>query len=90
MKYAEQVAFGTTSIISVIAKIFAPCVKVLTVSTNIVSKIFGVSETEEETVTEEEIRMMVDVGEEKGTIDKIEKEMINNVFEFDDKIVSEI
>lgn len=90
MKYAEQVAFGTTSIISVIAKIFAPCVKVLTVSTNIVSKIFGVSETEEETVTEEEIRMMVDVGGEKGVIEKQEKEMINNVFEFNNRIVSEI
>ena len=34
--------------------------------------------------------MMVDVGEEKGTIDKEESEMINNVFEFDDKVVSEI
>ena len=36
----------------------------------------------------EEIRIMVDVGEEKGTIDREEKEMINNVFEFDDKTVS--
>ena len=51
---------------------------------------FGVSGDEEETVTEEEIRMMVDVGEEKGTIDKEESEMINNVFEFNDKTVSEI
>ncbi len=33
---------------------------------------------------------MVDVGEEKGTIDKEEKEMINNVFEFNDKTASEI
>ena len=47
-------------------------------------------EKEEETVTEEEIRMMVDAGEEKGTIDETEKEFINNVFEFDDKTVSEI
>ena len=33
---------------------------------------------------------MVDVGEEKGTIDKEAKEMINNVFEFNDKAVTEI
>ena len=33
---------------------------------------------------------MVDVGEEKGTIQEEEKEMINNVFEFNDKFVSEI
>ena len=47
-------------------------------------------ENEEETVTEEEIRMMVEVGEEKGTIEEQEKELINNVFEFNDKTVSEI
>ena len=45
---------------------------------------------EEVTVTEEEIRMMVDVGEEKGSIKEEEKELINNVFEFNDKVVSEI
>ena len=90
MKYSEKIAFGTVGIIRTVSVITSPFVKFLTFSTNIVSKIFGVSEHEEEVVTEEEIRMMVDVGEEKGTIDKIEKEMINNVFEFDDKIVSEI
>ena len=90
MKYSEAIAFGTVKIIRGVAVLTAPFVKFLTFSTNIVSKIFGVSGEEEETVTEEEIRMMVDVGEEKGTINKVEKEMINNVFEFDDKIVSEI
>ena len=90
MKYSEKIAFATVKIIRTISIVTSPFVKFLTFSTNVVSKIFGVSGDEEETVTEEEIRMMVDVGEEKGTIDKIEKEMINNVFEFDDKIVSEI
>ena len=90
MKYCEQIAFGTTSIIGTISTVFAPFVKLLTWTTNIVSKIFGVSESEEETVTEEEIRMMVDVGGEKGTIENQEKEFINNVFEFNNRIVSEI
>ena len=54
------------------------------------SKLFGVSENEEETVTEEEIRMMIDQGKEKGTIEEQEKELLNNVFEFDDITVSEI
>lgn len=90
MKYYEKIAFGTISVIRFISVITAPFVKLLTVSTNFVSKIFGVGEKNEETVTEEEIRMMVDVGEEKGTIDEKEKEMINNVFEFDDRVVSEI
>ena len=90
MKYYEKIAFGTVRVIRTIAIVASPFVKFLTFSTNVVSKLFGVSEIEEETVTEEEIRMMVDVGEEKGAIDKEEKEMINNVFEFNDKVVSEI
>ena len=90
MKYYEKIAFGTIGVIRLIAIVTAPFVKFLTFSTSIVSKIFGVSANEEESVTEEEIRMMVDVGEEKGTIDKEASEMINNVFEFNDKVVSEI
>ena len=90
MKHAEKIAFSTIGIIRTISIITSPFVKFLTFSTNFISKMFGVGEKEEETVTEEEIRMMVDVGEEKGTIKAEEKEMINNVFEFNDRIVSEI
>ncbi len=90
MKHYEKISFATIGIIRGISIVTAPFVKFLTASTNIVSKLFGVSGDEEETVTEEQIRMMIDVGEEKGTIDKEEKEMLNNVFEFNDKIVSEI
>ena len=90
MKNCEKVAFASIRIIKAISVVTSPFVKFLTYSTNVVSKLFGVSEYEEETVTEEEIRMMVDVGEEKGTIEEEEREMINNVFEFNDKVVSEI
>ena len=90
MKNYERIAYGSIGIIKAISVIASPFVKLLTISTNFVSKIFGVNEKEEETVTEEEIRMMVDVGEEKGTIEEEEKAMINNVFEFNDKAVSEI
>ena len=90
MKNYEKIAYGTVGVIRVIAIITSPFVKLLTASTNLISKIFGVSPEDEETVTEEEIRMMVDVGEEKGTIEEEEKELINNVFEFNDKVVSEV
>ncbi len=90
MKNSEKLAYGSVGIVKFISVLMAPFVKFLTFSTNVVSKAFGVSETDEETVTEEEIRMMVDVGQEKGAIDESEKEMINNIFEFDDKAVSEI
>ena len=55
------------------------------------ARLFGVRAGEEpEEATEEEIRMMVDVGSEKGSIEQSEKDMINNIFEFDDRSVSEV
>ena len=90
MKNYEKLAFASIGIIRTISIVTAPFVKFLTFSTNIVSKLFGVGDTDEQTVTEEEIRMMVDVGQEKGNINIEEKKMINNVFEFNDRIASEI
>ena len=90
MKYYEKISFATIGVIKGISVVTAPFVKLLTWSTNLVSKIFGVGEQEEEIVTEEEIKMMVNQGEEKGSIEENEKELINNVFEFNDIIASEI
>ena len=90
MKHYEKISFATIGVIRSISIITAPFVKLLTVVTNAISRIFGVGENEEETVTEEEIKMMVNQGEEKGTIEESEKELINNVFEFNDITVSEI
>ena len=90
MKHYEKISFATIGVIRGISVVTAPFVKLLTTVTNAISKIFGVGENEEETVTEEEIKMMVDQGEEKGTIKEEEKELINNVFEFNDITVSEI
>ena len=90
MKYPNQTANFAVGVIKVISLITAPFVRFLTFSTNAISKIFGVSENEEDTVTEEDIRDLVDVGEENGTIEEEERELINNVFEFNDKVVSEV
>ncbi len=90
MKNYEKIAFATIGMIRFIYILTVPFVKLLTISTNIVSKLFGVSEKDEEVVTEEEIKMMVDEGEEKGSIEENERELINNVFEFNDTTVSEV
>ena len=90
MKYYEKISYATIGVIRGISLLTAPFVKLLTWSTNIVSKIFGVSEQEEEIVTEEEIKMMVDQGEEKGSIEETERELINNVFALNDIVASEI
>ena len=89
MKYYEKIAYATIGPIRAISIVTAPFVRLLTASTNMVSKIFGVGEADEEVVTEEEIKMMIAEGEEKGTIETGEKQLLNNVFEFNDIIVSE-
>ena len=91
MRKAESLALGISGLISTIATLFAPIVWFLTVSTNAVLRLLGIDpNAEEETVSEEEIRMMVDVGTQKGTIDHEEKQFIQNVFEFDDLTAGEI
>jgi len=91
MKKSEALAMGIASLITVISKLFAPIVWLLTFSTNNLLRLIGIDPDEQEDeVTEEEIRMMVDAGTEKGTIDCEEKEMIQNVFEFDDIDIEEV
>lgn len=85
MQIPEKIAFKVVGILLFFSKAFNPFVKLLSASTNGVVRIFGFDpHADEEIVTEEEIRMMVDVGGEKGVIEDDQKEMINNIFEFDD------
>lgn len=91
MRKAEALALGMSALITFISKLFAPVVWTLTASTNGILRLLGIDpNADESTVTEEEIRMMVDVGSEKGVIDPDEKELIQNVFEFDDLTAQEI
>ncbi|MBO5227429.1 MAG: HlyC/CorC family transporter [Lachnospiraceae bacterium] len=91
MKNAEAISLGMSAPISTIANIFRPIVWLLTISTNGILRLFGIDpNAEDEEVGEEEIRMLVDVGSEKGVIDNQEKEFIQNVFEFDDLTAGEI
>lgn len=91
MRKSESLALGLSGLLSGIAKVFSPLVQLLTASTNGVLCLLGIDpNAEEENVSEEEIRMMVDVGSEKGTIDREEREFIQNVFEFDDLTAEEI
>lgn len=91
MQKTESIALGLSGMITAVSKIFAPLVWLLTASTNGVLRLLGIDPNQqEEQVTEEEIRMMVDAGSEKGAIDCEEKELIQNVFEFNDISVDEV
>lgn len=91
MKKAEALGLGISGLIRGISIVFKPIVWFLSASTDAVLRLLGIDPNEEdEQVSEEEIRMMVDAGSEKGAIDEQEKEFIQNVFEFDDLTAREI
>ena len=83
MQKPLQMAKLACGVVSGLAVIMRPVVRFLSLSTNLVLRALRLkTSAEEESVTEEEIRMMVDIGEETGTIENMEKEFIENIFEF--------
>ena len=87
----EKFAKAVVGVVTGVGSALRPFVVLLTVSTNLVLRLLHIDPTKiNKTITEEEIRMMVDVGRESGSIHEEEKEMIENIFEFNDKAVSEI
>lgn len=91
MKRAERISMIAVRPLTIISKCTSPFVKLLTASTNLTVRLFGVDpNAEDEKVTEEEIRMMVEIGQERGVIQENEKTMIHNVFEFNNKVASDI
>lgn len=91
MKKAEQIALGMSGLIYAVSRIFTPAVWLFTVSTNGLLRLLGVDpNSEDEENAEEEIRMLLDAGRQKGTIQSEERDMIQNIFEFDDTYAGEI
>lgn len=90
MQKAEQLALKVSGILYLSSRIFAPLVWLLTSSTNLILKLLHISAEQQEAVTEEEIRMLVSAGSEKGTIDEEENKMIQQVFELDDQQIDEL
>lgn len=91
MQHFERIAFGVAKPLSVVDGLTRPVVWILSTATNAVLRLLGINPHQKpEQVTEEEIRMMIDVGNESGSIESAEKDMLNNIFEFDDRIAIEM
>ncbi|AFS79186.1 CBS domain-containing protein [Gottschalkia acidurici 9a] len=91
LQKSEQIAMFSVKPILFVSKLTLPFVKLLTFSTNLLLKVTGIDLNNlEEKVSEEEIRSMIEVGEENGVINEIEKDMIDGIFEFDDTLAKEI
>ena len=91
MRDPDKFARKVCGVIAALSKAFKPVVWIVSASTNGLLRLFGMNpdETGEE-VSEEDIMDLVDAVEEQGEIDTDTKEMIENVFEFDNTAVSEI
>ena len=91
MKDPEKTALALSSTVSFVAKLFAPMVWLLNASANGILRLMGIDpDSEDDTVTEEEILMMSDAGAEKGTIDEDENRIIKNIFAFDDMTAGQV
>ena len=91
MHNPESISFRVVGILLFFKAIMRPIVGLLSASTNGMLRLFGINPKDTpQAVTEEEIRMLVDVGEEKGVIEESQKEMINNIFEFDDIVAADV
>ena len=91
MQHYEKIAFSICGVLSVFMQAGKPFVALLSASTNAVLRLMGIDPNQKpEEITEEEIRMMIDVGNESGNIENQDKDMINNIFEFDDKNAEDI
>lgn len=84
LAYPDKIAYKTVTLISTLSMLFTPFVWILTKTTNLVSKILGISDESEEKLTEEEIKKVIVTGREDGAIESGEKKLIFNVFEFND------
>ncbi|VEU82354.1 hemolysin family protein [Acholeplasma hippikon] len=91
MKAPEKVAYAFIGFLSWIALIMRPFVSLLTGTANLIGKLFGINPNDnDDTLTEDELRLELNASELKGVIDKSENEMIQNIFEFDTTTVSEV
>ncbi|MEG0276319.1 MAG: hemolysin family protein [Coprobacillus sp.] len=85
LQKAESIAMACAGPILFISKVLSPFIKLLSFSTSLVLRILGMKdENVEESLSREEIRMMVESGQENGVFNETETEMINSIFEFDD------
>ena len=91
MKKTEGVARATVGAVWAVATVFRPVIWLLSKSTNGVLRLLHIDpKADEEEVSEDEIRMMVDLGEERGTIEANEKELIDNIFEFNNTTAEDV
>ncbi len=82
---AEMIATYLSPPMKLFSSVTYPIVWILSISTRLILKLFGIESRREAPVTEEELRTLIKKGSEHGVIEKEESDMINEVIRFGDK-----
>lgn len=91
LQKSEVIALFSIRPIVTVSKITMPFIKLLSGSTNLLVRASGIkTERLDEKVSMEEIKSVIEVGQEHGVINETEREMIESIFEFDDKVAEEV
>jgi putative hemolysin len=91
VNHAEGIALALAKPMKIYIKLITPLIWIFNKSSNLIIRLFGGEiKPAPQFLTEEEMKAMINIGEEEGTLEKEEKEMLQNVFEFGDKRVSEV
>lgn len=91
LKHTEKIALLSAPVMELFIRIFHPLILFFTVTSNFILKIFGVSATKRSPlITEEELRLMIEVGKEEGVLSDEERKMLHRIFEFGDIKVRDV
>ncbi len=89
--YAESISLVVARPIEWTATVFAPVIALLTFTTNLILHLLGSKERAQmPEVTQDEIRSLIEAGEEEGVVEPIERRMIQGVFDFGETVVREV
>ena len=86
----ERIASAIARPMNRFTKLFSPLVSMLSWSTEFVLKIYGITGQTVPSVTEEEIKHLIEEGAASGAIENVERDIVNRVFRMGDQPVSEI
>ena len=86
----ESMALLYSGIIYTITTVLTPVIYVVNLFSGLLCRLFGIKPGSGQAITELELRTIVDVSQESGVIEKEEKELINNVFDFGDSVAKDI
>ena len=91
IRYSEKTALFTAPVLEVFIKTFGAVINFFTGASNLILKLFGAHpEKRSPLISEEELKLMIEIGKEEGVLSDEERKMLHRIFEFGDTRVNEV